>query len=93
MAPAWLSNTDLTLTPLLCSPHKVLIFRYIIPFVPRLTPEYFLIWYGEILSLPLPPLHLYYANNFAIPTLPKITGTIDDTFVQGGVEAHHAFAS
>lgn len=64
-----------------------------IPFVPCLFPEKLLTWYHETPAHTLPPIPLHHADIFAIPTFPKLSDTIDTTFVQEWLEAHHEFAS
>lgn len=72
---------------------KVLILWCVIPFVPRLLPESLLTWCHEIPAHILLPVPLHHTNIFAIPTSPKTSGTVDTTFVQEWLEAHHEFSS
>lgn len=50
-------------------------------------------WYCEIQAHKLPSFPLHHANISAISTFPKISGTVDHTFVQRCGDANHEFAS
>lgn len=95
MVPAWPSNTDSPLPQLSSSPwdgFDTVVCDSTIPFhdLGRLLVG---MRYYEIRACKLPPVPLYQANILVIPTFPKVTRTLDKTFVQQCGDTTREFAS
>lgn len=95
MVPAWPSNTDSPLPQLSSSPWDDFDTVVCDSTVPSHDLGRLLVGmrYYEIRACKLPPVPLYQANILVIPTFPKVTRTVDKTFVQQCGDTTREFAS